>query len=181
MIHAVVGAAVRTSNRSFVRAAYPMIALWVAVLASVTGAQAASRWATLEAIHQLENPRNSPKPGRHGELGAYQFRASTWKMHTAVPFHQAIDRGTSDVIAVKHYEWIKRGLESARVPATPYYIALAWNGGLSAAISGRSPRVAHDYAQRAANLAASYDLAPVKNPTQLLADLGSNSSPVAAQ
>jgi hypothetical protein len=37
---------------------------------------------------------------------------------------------------------------------TPYYIALAWNGGLAAATSGRSPRVAHDYAERASNLAA---------------------------
>ena len=181
MIHAVVGAAVRTSNRSFVRAAYPIVALCDAVFVSSTGAHAASRWATLEAIHKLENPRNSPKPGRHGELGAYQFRSSTWRMHTNVPFQQAIDKGASDVVAVKHYEWIKRGLEAARVPATPYYIALAWNGGLSAAISGRSPRIAHDYAQRAANLAASYDLAPVKNPTQLLADLGSNNLPLAAQ
>ena len=181
MIHAVVGATMRTSNRSFVRAAYPLFALCAAVFVSVNETQAASRWATLEAIHKLENPRNSPKPGRFGELGAYQFRASTWKMHTTVPFQQAIDRGTSDLIAVKHYEWIKRGLQSARVPVTPYYIALAWNSGLSAAISGRSPRVAHDYAQRAANLAASYDVSPVINPTQLLADLGSKPSPVAAQ
>jgi hypothetical protein len=181
MIHAVVGAAVRTSNRSVVRAAYPIIALCVALFSAVPGAQAASRWATLEAIHKLENPRNSPKPGRHGELGAYQFRSSTWKMHTSVPFQLAIDKGASDAVAVKHYEWIKRGLEAARVPATPYYIALAWNGGLSAAISGRSPRIAHDYAQRAANLAASYDVTPAKNPTQLLADLGSNNSPLAAQ
>lgn len=181
MIHAVVGAAVRTSNRSFVRAAYPIIALWVAVFAFAPGAQAASRWATLEAIHKLENPRNSPKPGRHGELGAYQFRSMTWRMHTKVPFQQAIDRGTSDAVAIKHYEWIKRGLEAARMPATPYNIALAWNGGLGAVISGKSPRVAHDYAQRATNLAASYDLNPPRNPTQLLADLGSKDTPLAAQ
>lgn len=116
-------------------------------------ARAATRWATLEAIHHLENPRNSPRPGRHGELGAYQFRASTWRMHTDEPFERALDRATADRIAVKHYEWLKRGLEKARVPATPYNIALAWNGGLDAAIRGRSPRVAHDYAQRATNLA----------------------------
>jgi hypothetical protein len=181
MIHAVVGAAVRTSNRSFVRAAYPIVALCVAVFAFAPGAQASSRWATLEAIHKLENPRNSPKPGRHGELGAYQFRASTWRMHTKVPFQMAIDKGASDAVAVKHYEWIKRGLEAARVPATPYNIALAWNGGLGAVISGKSPRVAHDYAQRATNLAASFDLSPPRNPSQLLADLGSKESPLAAQ
>ena len=131
----------------------------------------------LEAIHKLENPRNLSRPGKHGELGAYQFRSSTWRMHTSVPFQHALDRGTSDAVAVKHYEWIKRGLEAARVPATPYYIALAWNGGLSAAVSGRSPRIAHDYAQRAANLAAAYDV----DQRQLLASLNTNSGAAAAQ
>jgi hypothetical protein len=147
------------------------------MFASANGALAASRSATLEAIHKLENPRNSPKPGKHGELGAYQFRSATWRMHTTVPFQHALDRGTSDAIAVKHYEWIKRGLQAARVPATPYYIALAWNGGLSAAISGRSPRVAHDYAERAANLASALDV----DQSQLLAAVSSSNVSVGAQ
>ena len=172
MIHAVVGDAVRTSKRSFVRPTYPTVALLIAVFAFADGAQAASRSATLEAIHKLENPRNSPRPGKHGELGAYQFRSTTWRMHTSVPFHRALDRNMSDTVAIKHYEWIKRGLEAARVPATPYYIALAWNGGLSAAISGRAPRVAHDYAQRAANLAAAIDV----DQSQLVAAVASSSN-----
>lgn len=111
-----------------------------------------SRWATLEAIHQLENPRNLTRPGRHGELGAYQFRPSTWRMHTTTPFHRAIERPQSDIVAVKHYEWLKSGLERAGVGATPYNIALAWNGGLEAVIRGRAPRAAHAYAERAVNL-----------------------------
>lgn len=114
---------------------------------------AASRWATLQAIHQLENPRNSTKPGRHGELGAYQFRSSTWRMHTKVPFQQALNREVSDTVAVRHYDWIKRNLEAARVPATPYNIALAWNGGLDGVINGTAPRRAHEYASRATGLA----------------------------
>lgn len=158
----------RTSTRPFVRALPPFVALLLACFGMIVSAEAAGRWATLEAIHKLENPRNSPKPGRYGELGAYQFRASTWRMHTSVPFRQAIERETSDTVAVKHYEWLKRGLEAARVPATPYNIALAWNGGLSAVISGRSPRVAHDYAQRASNLAATYE---ESRQQQLAADL----------
>ena len=178
MIHAVVGAAVRTPNRSFVRATCPTLALLIAVFSFVGEARATSRSATLEAIHKLENPRNSPRPGKHGELGAYQFRSTTWRMHTSMPFQRALDRATSDEIAIKHYEWIKRGLEAARVPVTPYYIALAWNSGLSAAISGRSPRVAHDYAQRAANLASAIDF----DRTQLLAAVGStNSAALGAQ
>lgn len=155
---AVVGAAVSTLPPSTHRVARPLAALFIALLSSVASAEAASRWATLEAIHRLENPRNLPRPGPRGELGAYQFRSSTWRMHTTIPFQRALDKGASDVVAVKHYEWLKRGLEAANVPATSYNIALAWNGGLSAVIAGRSPLVAHDYAQRAANLAASFDL-----------------------
>lgn len=115
---------------------------------------APGRAATLEAIHQLENPRDLVRPGARGELGAYQFRVHTWQMHTSLPFTRALDRRTSDIIAVIHYEWLKAGLESARIPVTPYMIGLAWNGGLSAAVTGRSPRAAHAYAERAANLAS---------------------------
>src|ERR1043165_9770450 len=135
-------------SRALARVAMTLCAV---LLLSVSSAVASMRWATLEAIHQLENPSNSPRPGPFGELGAYQFRASTWRMHTKMPFEQALDRQISDTIAVQHYEWLKRGLEQARIPATPYNIALAWNGGLSAVIAGTSPRVAHDYAARAAN------------------------------
>jgi hypothetical protein len=131
--------------------------LLFAFLASVATAQAASRWATLEAIHHLENPNNLTRPGPHGELGAYQIRLTTWRMHTTMPFSRALDRRFSDLIAVEHYEYLKRELEAARIPATPYNIALAWNGGLNGALSGKAPRAAHDYAQRAANLAAALD------------------------
>lgn len=116
-------------------------------------ALAAGRWATLEAIHCLENPRNLTRPGPFGELGAYQFRSSTWRMHTKVPFARANDRRESDLVAIAHYEYLKRGLERNGVPATPYTIALAWNGGLDGAVNGTAPRAAHDYARRAVNLA----------------------------
>ena len=74
-------------------------------------------------------------------------------MHTKEPFIRALDRATADRVAVKHYEWLKRGLEAAGVPATCYNIALAWNGGLDSVISGRALGVTHDYAQRASNMA----------------------------
>lgn len=134
-----------------------LVVVWIVLIASVVSAHASSRWATLEAIHHLENPRNLSRPGRFGELGAYQFRVTTWQMHTSVPFRQALDRRISDIVAVEHYEYLKRGLEAARVPATPYNIALAWNGGLTAAVKGRAPRAAHTYAERAANLASVFD------------------------
>jgi hypothetical protein len=138
--------------------------LTAAVAAQADDRVADDRAALLSAIHYLENPRNLTRPGAHGELGAYQFRSSTWRMHTAIPFQQALNRETSDVVAEKHYEWLKRGLEAARVPATNYNIALAWNSGLDAAIRGRAPSAAHKYAQRAVNLVSTFDPAPEAKP-----------------
>lgn len=120
-------------------------------------AGASERQAILEAIHHLENPRNLTRPGPRGELGAYQFREETWRMHTAMPFARALERSCSDHVAGLHFEWIRRGLERARLPASAYFVALAWNGGLKAAISGRAPPAARRYAERAANLAMALD------------------------
>ena len=146
-----------TKNTPFASLTRSLLALGLACLATGSAAHAASRWATLEAIHKLENPNNLSRPGAHGELGAYQFRLTTWQMHTSTPFREALDRATSDLIAVQHYEWLKVNLEKAGWPASPYNIALAWNGGLRAVTAGRAVRASRDYAQRAANLAAVYD------------------------
>ncbi len=115
--------------------------------------RAGERWETLQAIHWVENPHNSAKPGPCGELGAYQFRESTWRMHTRVPFRHAIDRTHADAVAVRHYEWIKRGLVRAGFPVTPYHVALAWNGGLTATLRGRVSAATRNYAERVSNLA----------------------------
>ncbi len=143
------------------------LACGLGVLGVTVTSEASTRWATLEAIHKLENPRNLTRPGARGELGAYQFRANTWRMHTDTPFVRALDRAESDVVAVRHYEWLKRGLEEAGQTASTYNIALAWNGGLSAALRGRAPRAAHRYAQRAVNLAN--DFARPTEPQQFAA------------
>jgi hypothetical protein len=129
----------------------------VALLMLAVGAHAQSRSATLEAIHCLENPTDRTAPGRCGELGAYQFRETTWQMYSQEPFRHALNRRASDDVAVRHYEWLKQQIESHGIPASSYNIALAWNGGVGAVIRGRSPRAARDYAQRAANLAWSFD------------------------
>lgn len=128
-----------------------VVAAWV--LLGIATARAEHRRETLEAIHWVENPLDTTKPGPRGELGAYQFREATWRMHTQVPFRRALDRAESDAVAVRHYEWLKRGLARAGLPATTYNIALAWNGGLTAAVSGRVPPAARDYAERVTNLA----------------------------
>jgi hypothetical protein len=129
----------------------------LSLLFAAPEARATERWATLEAIHQLENPRDSDTPGSFGELGPYQFREQTWKMHTAAPFSRALDRRSSDAVAVKHYDWIKAELERRGIVATPYRVALAWNGGIRAVVGEHPPAVAVDYASRAANLAMYFE------------------------
>ncbi|PTY05558.1 hypothetical protein DB347_14385 [Opitutaceae bacterium EW11] len=117
-------------------------------------AQASDRWETLQAIHLIENPTNSTRVGRRGELGPYQFRPSTWKMHTKKPFHLAADREEADRVAVQHYEWICRQLERHGIEPTPYRIALAWNAGVTASIRGSAPAASHSYASRVEAMAA---------------------------
>lgn len=122
------------------------------VLGFVPLAAGSGRWETLQAINWVENPTNQTRAGSFGELGPYQFRRDTWRMHTRVPFSQAIDRVQADTVAVKHYEWIKRGLTEAGIDPSPFNIALAWNCGLSAVVSGRVPTVTYRYAEQVTNL-----------------------------
>lgn len=124
------------------------LSIFFAILAGPVAVQAADRWETLQAIHMIENPTNSVRVGRKGELGPYQFRPSTWKMHTKKPFALAADRDEADAVAVKHYDWIKRGLERSGIKATPYRIALAWNAGLQATLRNEAPPSSHQYAER---------------------------------
>jgi len=111
------------------------------------------RAATLEAIRLIENPRNVSRPGPGGELGPWQFKAETWRMHTGRPFADALDRDEALRVAGRHYDWICRGLAKARLPQDAYHVALAWNSGLGAVIRRQAPSRAHRYAERAANLA----------------------------
>jgi hypothetical protein len=116
------------------------------------GAGASERAETLRAINWVENPTNHTRRGSKGELGPYQFRAQTWRLHTTMPFQLAVVREHADEIAVKHYEWIRQGLLDAGIEPTPFNIALAWNSGLAAVQRGRVPTVSYGYAQRVTNL-----------------------------
>jgi hypothetical protein len=75
-------------------------------------------------------------------------------MYTQAPFSRALDRRASDAVAVKHYNWLKAELGRRGVDASPYRIALAWNGGISAVFDPNPSAAAMDYASRAANIAA---------------------------
>lgn len=127
--------------------------LLLASLAAFTlKAGADDRWETLRAINWVENPTNHTRAGRFGELGPYQFRSTTWRMHTGKSFQMAVQREAADEVAVKHYEWIKRNLENAGVNPSTFNIAMAWNSGVGNVVNGRSPKVSRNYAQRVVNL-----------------------------
>jgi len=128
----------------------PVIA---AALCFLGNAGASERWETLKAINLVENPTNQTHVGLRGELGPYQFRVSTWRMHTQKPFNMAIDRATADEVAVSHYEWLKRELRESGVEPSTFNIAMAWNCGLAAVVSGRIPTESYHYAERVATLA----------------------------
>jgi len=115
-------------------------------------AGADDRWETLRAINWVENPTNHTRVGRFGELGPYQFRAATWRMHTKKSFQLAKQREAADEVAVAHYEWIKQQLQKAGVAASTFNIAMAWNTGVDNVVNGRAPAVSFDYAQRVTNL-----------------------------
>ncbi len=119
-------------------------------------AVAADRWETLRAINWVENPTNQTKVGRFGELGPYQFRPTTWRMHTNKPFRLAIQRQEADEVAVLHYEYIKRSFENAGIEVNPFNIALAWNSGVDAVLSGRAPASSYHYAERVTNLVETF-------------------------
>ena len=129
-----------------------VILLLVALASGGRAAFASERWETLQAINWVENPHNSTRAGPRGELGPYQFRPSTWRMHTRKPFALAVQRQAADEVAVRHYDWLKRGLESNGIDATPYNIALAWNAGLDQVVNGRVPASAQEYASQVNNL-----------------------------
>lgn len=128
------------------------ILLLVSALAFTIKASADDRWETLRAINWVENPTNHTRMGRFGELGPYQFRPGTWRMHTRKPFQLAIQREAADEVAVIHYEWIKSRLEAAGVDASAFNIAMAWNTGVDNVINGRAPSVSYNYAERVVNL-----------------------------
>ncbi len=117
-----------------------------------SAADAWERAETLRAINWVENPTNHARRGSKGELGPYQFRSQTWRMHSRQPFERAVDRAHADEVAARHYEWIRRGLREAGIDPSPFNVALAWNSGLGSVLRGEVPTVSYRYAERVVNL-----------------------------
>ena len=136
-------------------------------------AQAWERGDVLEAIHQVENPNNTMRIGSRGELGPFQFRPVVWRTYTQKPFSLAADQAEAQTVAEMHFDWIKRGLQRNKLEVTPYYIGLAWNAGLHAALNGRASATSQHYAQRVANLVESAAKPAVSEPAATIEQIAS--------
>ncbi|MFT3782491.1 MAG: hypothetical protein QM790_10800 [Nibricoccus sp.] len=147
-----------------------IVGLGMLVSLGVQRAYAWDRADVLAAIHEVENPHNTTRIGRRGELGPFQFRPAVWYTYTQKPFSYAADTAESQAVAEAHYDWIKRGLERNKVEVTPYHIGLAWNAGLHATLNDRASSTAKYYAQRVSNLVESKQAAPAGEGTAVAAE-----------
>jgi hypothetical protein len=129
-----------------------ILTLLIAGALCVTGR--ATTNAMLCGIRVVET-QDQPHPprGKLGERGPYQFRRSTWRMHTSSSFDLAENREVANTIARRHYVWIEATLRANGIEPSPYNVALAWNAGVNAVIRRRAPAASHDYATRVLNVA----------------------------
>lgn len=111
------------------------------------------REAFLKAVAEVETGGNTRAVGRLGERGLYQFNRPTWKRYTKRSFLDAHDPVIAHDIAVQHFIWLHARLTANGREPTDYQMAVAWNGGLSRALSGKFPRSTRDYARRVSTLA----------------------------
>jgi hypothetical protein len=146
-----------------------ILTLLIAGALCVTGR--ASTNAVLSGIRIVETQDQlHPPRGKLGERGPYQFRRSTWRMHTSSSFELAENREVSNTVAKRHYAWIEAQLRANGIDSSPYNVALAWNAGVNAVIRGAIPAVCHDYATRVMNIASALsDGAPKAQPSPRLA------------
>lgn len=126
----------------------------------------ASTNAMLCGIRTVET-QDKPYPprGKLGERGSYQFRRSTWRLHTSSSFDLAENREVANTVAKRHYAWIEAQLKANGLDPSPYNVALAWNAGVNAVIRGKAPNVAHDYAARVVNIASTVSEYKAPEPT----------------
>jgi hypothetical protein len=97
---------------------------------------AASDDEQLHAIALVEDWQG--RRGAAGEIGPYQMMPRTWAAY----------RGSATARARQHLAWLKRELRHVDVDPSPFNLALCWNAGLRATITGRAPERSYDYALR---------------------------------
>lgn len=106
----------------------------------------------LRAIAEVESGTSGARVyrgvGAAGERSAWQITAAVWRRYTRASFQRAsTEVYLPNLIAAAHLRMLRFKVSERFLPDTVRNLALAWNGGLSAARSGGTARQ-RDYAQR---------------------------------
>jgi hypothetical protein len=97
--------------------------------------------------------RWNTRPGRHGELSAYQLGVMVWAQHSKLPFSKyGRNRAEATRVAHEHIAWIRDELLRHNRDVTPYNLALAWHVGVTQFLYGHVTAGDRDFATRVANL-----------------------------
>ena len=107
----------------------------------------------LVAIAQVESGDRPNLIGKNGERSRWQITREVWKEETGLPFDRAKFDAYAYPVARAHLIALKWRLNESHVPITVKNLALAWNGGATAAILGKMANAkARDYAERVERL-----------------------------
>jgi len=107
----------------------------------------------LVAIGMVESNDNPKAIGKAGERSRWQISRDVWKETTGLPFDRAQFDAYAYPVARAHLIALKWRLTEAHVPITVKSLALAWNGGATAAILGKLENAkARAYADRVESL-----------------------------
>lgn len=105
-----------------------------------------------DQIAVVERAPGSSARGRKGERGPYQLTLAVWRQHTRLPYDLAEHEIYARPVAVAHLTWLRDNLRRRGLAINSYNLALAWNAGLTAAVTGRTKPSHRDYASRVRNL-----------------------------
>ncbi len=100
------------------------------------GERARTDGAMLAGIARVEDWQG--RRGAAGEIGPWQMLPATWAAY----------RGTARQRAETHLIKLRRDLARLGVDPSPFNLALCWNAGLTATVTGRAPEKSYDYARR---------------------------------
>lgn len=113
--------------------------------------------ALLLAIASVETGNDPTKVGAKGEVSQYQISKAVWRQHAPKVRFNPKQAWTATAVATKHIRLLNGKLHPS-IRNRPYWIAVAWNGGLGAVekaelyvgeyTARHVPKKVQDYADR---------------------------------
>ena len=86
--------------------------------------------------------------GKSGEIGPYQMLPGTRADRRRDLRARGVFAPTERELAQEHLDWIRKQLKAAKVAPVPFNLAMCWNAGVRATVTGRAPVASYHYAGR---------------------------------